>query len=365
MQTSEIARHLAHAAGSFPWLGPVSAEGLLALVRLELGSETALESFRPYGGAMVRAVGPGTILHIVSGNTPHAALQSLIRGLLVGARNRCKLPGTGLPEVEQFRAALPPELAARVETARELPEAWLAEAEVVIVFGGDATIAHFRERVEPWQRFIPHGHRYGFGVVFDDPAFESVAGAARDASLFDQQGCLSPHLFYVRREQAREYARRLALEMEAFAARHPPAPLSVEEAGGIAAVREEFRFRAAIDPQTALWESEGGMRWSVLLDPTPAFTPSCLNRTIYVKPLPDDLPGALRKVRPHLGTIGIHPATPEQAGALAGLGVSRICPIGRMQEPPLTWHHDGQPVLSPLVTWLDFEYFRQPVGPLT
>ena len=355
MQTSEIASHVARAASLFPWLGPVSAPGLLELVRLELGSETALEAFRPYGGGFVRAVGPEMILHIVSGNTPHAALQSLIRGLLVGAHNRCKLPGAGLPEVEQFRAALPPQLAARVETATDLPEAWLAQAPVVVVFGGDATITHFRQRLEPWQRLIPHGHRYGLGVVFDDPQFHSIPGAARDVSLFDQQGCLSPHLFYVRREQAREYAGRLALAMEAWAQMHPPAPLSVAEAGAVTALRDEFRFRAGLDPQTTLWESPGGLRWSVLLDSTPAFTPSCLNRTVFIKPLPDDLPGALRKVRPHLGNIGIYPATPENAEAVAGLGASRICPIGRMQEPPLTWHHDGQPVLSPLVTWLDCE----------
>ena len=73
-----------------------------------------------------------------------------------------------------------------------------------------ATIAHFRALVRPEQRFIAHGHRLSFGVVFDDPDFASPPLAARDASLFDQQGCLSAHVFYVA-QKAREYAARAAV----------------------------------------------------------------------------------------------------------------------------------------------------------
>jgi hypothetical protein len=39
----------------------------------------------------------------------------------------------------------------------------------------------------------------------------------------------------------------------------------------------------------------------------------------------------------------------------AGAGASRLCPLGRMQLPPLGWNHDGQPPLRPLVRWLDQE----------
>jgi hypothetical protein len=37
------------------------------------------------------------------------------------------------------------------------------------------------------------------------------------------------------------------------------------------------------------------------------------------------------------------------------LGVSRFCAAGRMQFPPLTWHHDGRSSLGDLVTWIDAE----------
>ena len=196
----------------------------------------------------------------------------------------------------------------------------------MVVFGSDETVEFFRKRVRADQRFLAHAHRISFGVVFDDPDFQSVAGAARSVSLYDQQGCLSPHLFYVDPKIA-------------------------------VALRKEFAFRAAVNHSEppASWGSDGSTAWTVLYDPEPQFTASCLNRVVYVKPLPEDLPAAVRRVYKHLSTIGIYPATPANAEKVVLTGASRICPIGQMQFPPITWHHDAQPVLLPLVHWVDFE----------
>lgn len=357
MQTREIAMHLAQAARHFPLLGPVTAEDLMGLIRTEFGHEDILEQFIPYGqeGHFTRVVAPRRILHIISGNTPHAGLQTLIRGLLIGAYNWCKIPSAGLPEVARFREYLPFELARRVEIASDLPGDWVGQADAVIVFGGDDTIEHFRQCVRSNQRFVAHAHRFSFGVVFDDPEFASVAGAARDVSLFDQQGCLSPHVLYVRAEIAREYASRLADAMEAFHKENPRADLCMADESEITSLRDEFLFRAATDPGVAIWKSEDSTAWTVLLDSNPHFTPSCLNRVIFVKPLPEELAPSLRRVRTQLSTAGIFPATPENARQLATTGVSRVCPIGKMQLPAITWHHDGRPVLAPLVRWVDFE----------
>ena len=357
MHTREIANHLAEAARHFPLLGPITQESLLDLVRVELGHEDILHEFKPYGvgGNLTRGTGPRIILHIISGNTPNAGLQSLIRGLLLGARNWCKIPSAGLPEIADFREYLPFELARRVEIDTELPGHWLAQADAVTVFGSDDTIEHFRSRVVASQRFVPHGHRFSFGIVFDDPQFESAQGAARDASLFDQQGCLSPHIFYVPAAIAREYASRLAEAMEQFEKEVPRGPLTVAEQTEITALRGEFGFRAATDPQAGIWQSAGSTAWTVLLDPNSHFTASCLNRVVYVKPLPADLDSALLRARAHLSTVGIFPATQKNAERVAACGASRICPIGRMQSPAITWHHDGRPVLAPLVRWIDFE----------
>ena len=354
MNTSTRAAHLAAAAERFPFLGRTTAEDLRALVRAELGHEDALDDFQPHGAHSAMAVAPEVILHIISGNTPAAGLQSLIRGLLLGARNLCKIPSAGLPEVAAFRAALPDSFAERVEISAELPDDWMTRANAVIVFGGDETIAHFRGRIRADQTFIAHGHKLSAGFVFDDPVFDSAPGAVRDVAAFDQQGCLSPHVIYVR-DDARAFAARLAAEMAALSAREPRGPISLSEKLAIRTAREDIAFRAANDDGAQLWQSADSTEWTVAFDTTPGFPRSPLNRFIFIKPMPADLASELREMRTRLSCAGIRPSAPEHARPLAALGFSRICPIGQMQAPPWTWHQDGQHALAALVRWIDFE----------
>lgn len=366
MTTPEIARHLALAAAQFPFLGDLNEQALLNVVRWELGHEGILDGFQPYAGHYAKAVGPRTILHVISGNTPHAGLQSLIRGLLLKAHNLCKIPSEGLPEIAQFRDALPDALAEKITIASELPPDWIGRADAVIVFGSDATIAHFRalssgsgapHAANP-KRFIAHGHKVSLGVIFDDPDFSSVDHAGRDVSLFDQQGCLSPHGFYVNESgsvTAQAYAERLAVAMESFNQHTPRSPVSTSEAAAIQKFRQTHEFRAANDPRVRVWKSEDSTDWTVILDPEPEFMPSCLNRVIFVKPFPSNLEQALSSVRFFLSTIAIWPATPENALRVSETGASRICAVGNMQLPLFSWHQDGGQNLAPLVHWIDFE----------
>jgi hypothetical protein len=90
------------------------------------------------------------------------------------------------------------------------------------------------------------------------------------------------------------------------------------------------------------------------------FQVSCLHRFVYVKPA-KDLAAALRgadAVRGQVSTVGLA-ARGDEAGELttqlARWGVTRVCPLGQMQNPPLTWRHDGWPSLGGLVRWTDWE----------
>ncbi len=63
-------------------------------------------------------------------------------------------------------------------------------------------------------------------------------------------------------------------------------------------------------------------------------------------------------VKGKVSTVGL--AAPEHkmeelALQLARWGATRVCPLGQMQNPPLTWRHDGRPPLADLVTWTDLE----------
>ena len=92
----------------------------------------------------------------------------------------------------------------------------------------------------------------------------------------------------------------------------------------------------------------------------PRFQLSCLNRFIYVKGVAN-LTEALNNadaVRGQVSTVGIA-AHDDQSHALATQlarwGVTRVCPLGQMQNPPLTWRHDGRPALGDLVEWTGWE----------
>ncbi|MEI8310696.1 MAG: acyl-CoA reductase, partial [Verrucomicrobiota bacterium] len=122
MNAAERAEALALAAAHFPELSPPTAGDMLDCLRLELGHEEILDGFQPYGCHQAMAVAPRTILHILSGNTPHAALQTMLRGLLLGSHNLVKFPSGGLGEIEQFGSLLPPWLACKLECSRRLEE---------------------------------------------------------------------------------------------------------------------------------------------------------------------------------------------------------------------------------------------------
>ncbi len=99
MTTQERIQHLVETAQAPDFLGNFTREDLTMWVAAELGHPDALDQFTPHGPIHSKAIASATILHIVSGNTPHAAVQSLLRGLLIGSKNIVKTPSAGLPEL--------------------------------------------------------------------------------------------------------------------------------------------------------------------------------------------------------------------------------------------------------------------------
>ena len=154
--------------------------------------------------------------------------------------------------------------------------------------------------------------------------------------------------------------------------------MTLEESAAIARRRSAYQMRSAIAaPPSAerdryesvfrdlpialrLWQSEDSTAWTVVFDSDPRFQHSCLNRFIYIKPVRKfaDVLHFAEPVRHQVSTVAIA-ATDSQAmdyaRQLAAWGATRICQVGKMQEPPLAWRHDGRPALGDLVTWVDFE----------
>ena len=191
-----------------------------------------------------------------------------------------------------------------------------------------------------------------------------VAAAADDVVAWNQLGCLSPHVIYVEAGggvSPENFAEQLAVELEGREQAEPRGELPAEHAAAIASRRGIYEVRAAHSPETTRhWCSKNSTAWTVVFEADTRFQVSCLNRFIYVKSVAN-LKSALEgadSVRGKVSTVGI--AAPEESAAeiasqLARWGATRICPLGRMQNPPLTWRHDGRPALGDLVTWTDLE----------
>ena len=340
------------AAAKVSGLGDLTSQSVSHWIALELGKFLDGRGPQRYGNQHCLAFPLSPILHIVSGNTPHAALQSLIRGVLVGAANWIKLPKRGLPELDTYTRALPKEI--RPELAADLRPGWMEEAEAIVVFGSNETVQEFSRKALPGQRFLAHGPKISLGLVWGRCEPEVAKGIARDVFPFDQLGCLSPQFYYVAGDSA-EFACQLSKRLN----EHHSRSLKPVREGGISAAlrafREEWKFRAATEPGVFLWESVGNLDWVVIHDPDPGLVNNPLHGTILIKPMPSDPELVLSPIRRFISTIGLYPVDLELVNFAVRLGAQRICNIGQMQNPPLTWHHDGWPALGSFVRYVDVE----------
>ena len=72
----------------------------------------------------------------------------------------------------------------------------------------------------------------------------------------------------------------------------------------------------------------------------------------------DEVLRTAEMVRGQVSTVGLAATKLDAAEIvrqLACWGVTRVCSIGQMQNPPLTWRHDGRPALGDYVRWTDWE----------
>ena len=360
----------------------VTRDNLHALLMQELGHSHRLDEMSaPDGesrqGRAALARGPELIAHITASNLPSPALLSIALGLLARSAQfvKCSLGTSFLPRL--FAHSLydaDPKLASCLEVAEwrggttTLEERLFAEADCVTATGSDETLEKIRCHLPLRVRFLNYGHRVSFGyvargVLSGFGTKKIVARAADDVIAWNQLGCLSPHVIYVETGgaiSAERFAEDLSEELKRREAEEPRGELPVELAATIASRRDIYRVRSGASPETRLWCSDGSTAWTVVYEADARFQLSCLHRFIYVKSVPD-LGDTLRQaesVRGQVSTVGLAAPDDEMqalATELARWGVTRVCPLGRMQNPPLTWRHDGRPSLGDLVTWTDWE----------
>ncbi len=349
-------------------LGGLHADALRHLLDMELGHADTLD--RVYEGR--RAVGPRLTTHVLSGNIPGLAALPTVTSLAVKSAVLLK-SAAGDPLFPALFAASIAESDADVGRCvlatywtggeRSLEAVAFAEADLVVASGSAASLAAIAAQVPG--RFSGHGHKVSFAAIGKERLSDATAAGrladalAYDVSLWDQQGCLSPQLCYVERGGAiapGDFADLLAEQLSSWAVQLPPRCLTVAEQAAVLRFRQEAEWRGA----AGLLASADSTNWTVSIEDDDEFTPTCLNRCIRLKVVPSltVLSAALAPHRRHLEAAGIAVGAERLDAAvemLAACGVHRVCRIGVMQHPPLTWPQSGRPRVAEWLEWVGVE----------
>ena len=331
----------------------------------------ALEDLLPRAGAR-RLVAPRLVYHVLAGNVPWAGVESLFAAVLVGASSLVKLSSrepvlTGL--VAQALAEEDRGWANALTVLHwpggdhALEEAVLAEADAIVAYGDNDTVASYATRLahriaSGRTLFVPRGHRVSVALIGPEAlADESAARAlAFDLACEDQEGCLSPAAVYLVGASAVAAERFAVMLAEAMARREEAWPRRTSP-GAEAATVQQARSAAEFEG-VRVWAPERSTAWTVVLDPTAGFEPALPARFAKLRVV-DTMRQAVEVLLPARGliaTVGI--AGWKEAGAieeLALLAPGRVCALGSMQRPPAGWNHEGASDVAALVRWLEWE----------
>ncbi len=358
---------------------------LQRFVAEDFANPKVLDEFQPRTtGGWARAFGPELLVHVWAGNVPALPMWSFVSGLLVKAGSVGKISSAEpvfatlfarlLAEVEPrwadcFAVVWWPSGASHERTA-------FALADVVLAYGGNTALSAMQAHVPVTTRFLPHGHKLSFGMVsaaaLSVHKAPSVAHqAALDVTRYDQQGCYSPHVFYVQRGglvSPQDFAQHLAHALTGLQHKLPCRVLSLEEAAQVGAWREAHEL-ASLNPteHTGLSDTTYNVLGNaatlstvVYSDRPLPLTAGPLNRHVLVVAVDalDDVVPLITPQRDYLQTVGLA-AAPEEllhlGECLGQAGVTRICALGTMTAPQAGWHHDGRFSLLDLVRMVDIE----------
>ncbi|MDQ7054248.1 MAG: acyl-CoA reductase [candidate division KSB1 bacterium] len=296
---------------------------------------------------------------VAAGNIPGVAVAPAVMLAAAGCVVQVKLAAADrwlLPWLLEQHQSRSPETPDAIHAAYHPPDSpelqrWLTEADRVLAFGSDETVATLKQQYG--QKVIGFGHKFSVALVDASQATDTVLrGLAYDVLLFRQAGCLSAQAVFVVGDDA---PRRWLDALSAMFDR---------------VLDEEFGRPPASDKQAMQWSTTrdvldlSGAEYlmaddrSYFLAVQPQFNEDLLLGNGFVQIIPvTDVTGMLRQLEPRRGQLqGCALAMEEPMASLAAqelgrFGFSHVCPPGELQAPPLDWPNGGALLPEAVFQW--------------
>lgn len=362
-----VERSFAHLPNMF------SRPAMEFMIAQEIGGADLLDGWRPIDApsgrpARIRAF-PCRLLHVIAGNSPGVAANTIIRGAITKGVHLLKLPSNELYSAPALLAALT-EAAPGHPIARSFSAAYWRGGDAtvesmlfrplyfdkIVAWGGESTIRGALKYVGPGFELVSFDPKTSISMigreVFEsDDALEAAAtAAADDATIMNQEACTASRFQFVEgdHDQLDRYCERLQakLGLPGRSASAEPRPIQHD-------LRDEIEGLRDLPEFYRVWGGYEGKGLVIRSDECVDFHPS--GKIVNVVRV-DRLEDALKNVNVATQTVGVYPAERRinLRDRLAAAGAQRIVALGAA-TPEVGLPHDGFYPLHRFVRWVNDE----------
>ncbi len=352
----------------------LSRDGMLTRLNADLGDKDYLNqwTYNPYFKGYIKTEPLGVITHVSAGNVFVGGVDSLIQGLVSKNVNIMKMstvdpvfPVLFAKSLRDFdHTGLLHKAMALINWkggTESIENILKQQCDAIVAYGGADTIRSYRKNLGLHCKLIEYGPKYSFVMVDKNELMkkgmdEAARLIARDAIMWEQSACSSPHTVYVEgKEEAHAMMTAIGKAMDKWAEKIPQGVVYEDEAVEITKVRELAKVNKAFG-EDDYYFCKNGLA-TVVYQTSKEFQISCHNRTIFVKPV-DTLDEVIQIVEPmgqYIQTVSIladDERAKELARQLALAGADRFVEIGRMAVRKHGTPHDGSKGIAELVRWV-------------
>ena len=353
--------------------GLFTADILYAQLNNELGGADVLDGWRevstPWGASRVRAF-PPRLVHVLAGNAPGVAAQSITRAALVKSVSLLKMPSNDLftasailrimadlapnhPVVRSFSAVYWRGGDEAIESRLFQPQYF----DKLVAWGGESAIRSAKRYIGPGFELVSFDPKTSISFIgreaFKDPETTAKVArlAAHDATPFNQSACVSSRIQYVEGDEADIDRFCELLQAEMGVERRTCSEVGPRISGEL---REEIEMLRAMEPYYRVWGKYDGRGLVIRSEERVEFHPD--GKIVNVVPVAS-LAEAIGFANVATQTVGLYPPErkAELRDALASAGVQRVVTLGSALGPGPGLPHDGFYPLQRFVRWVTDE----------